>query len=214
MADLDDVEIYCFDTEFHRERTYYARLALLQIAWPDGIALVDPLAIDPEPLKELFGSSALAVVHAGDQDFEIIERACGVLPSRMFDIQTGAGFIGLSSASLGAVVDRLLGLRLEKGDQLTDWIRRPLNEAQLHYAAGDVAYLIDCYWELRARLTALGRWTWAEEECALYLARSRRSTTPEEAWWKLRQARQLRGKARGIAQSVAGWRERRALPDV
>lgn len=210
VSDLERAEIYCFDTEFHRERTYYARLALLQIAWPGGIALVDPLAVDPEPLRALFGSAALAVVHAGDQDFEIIERACGVLPNRMFDIQIGAGFIGLASASLGAVVDRLLGLRLEKGDQLTDWIRRPLNEAQLRYAVGDVAYLIECYEELKARLTELGRWTWAEEECVLGLAKSRRSTVPEEAWWRLRQARQFRGKARGIAQSVAAWRERRA----
>jgi ribonuclease D len=210
LDDLAAEEIYCFDTEFHRERTYYARLALLQIAWRDGIALVDPLGVDPAPLEELFGSSAMAVVHAGDQDLEIIERACGVLPQKMFDIQIGSGFIGLSSASLGAVVDRLLGLRLEKGDQLTDWIHRPLSEAQLHYAAGDVAHLIDCYEALREKLTELGRWEWAQEECALALAKGRRSPVPEEAWWRLRQARQLRGKARGIAQCVAAWRERKA----
>jgi ribonuclease D len=202
--------VYCFDTEFHRERTYYARLALIQIAWPDGIAIVDPLACDPAPLAALFASPALAVVHAGDQDLEIIERACGVLPSRMFDIQIGAGFLGLASASLGAVVDRLLGLRLEKGDQLTDWMKRPLNSAQLHYAAGDVAHLIDCYDELHRRLVALGRWGWAEEECALALAKGRRTPVPEEAWWRLRQARQLRGRARGIAQCLAAWRESRA----
>jgi ribonuclease D len=202
--------VYCFDTEFHRERTYYAKLALIQIAWPDGIAIVDPLACDPAPLAELFSSPALAVVHAGDQDLEIIERACGVLPARMFDIQIGAGFLGLASASLAAVVDRLLGLRLEKGDQLTDWMQRPLNPAQLHYAAGDVAYLIDCYEELHRRLVELGRWSWAEEECALALAKGRRVPVPEEAWWRLRQARQLRGRARGIAQCLAAWRERRA----
>jgi ribonuclease D len=207
---LRETSVYCFDTEFHRERTYYARLALLQIAWPGGIAIVDPLACDPAPLAELFSSPALAVVHAGDQDLEIIERACGVLPVRMFDIQIGAGFLGLASASLGAVVDRLLGLRLEKGDQLTDWMKRPLNAAQLQYAAGDVAHLIDCYDELHRRLVDLGRWTWAEEECALALAKGRRTPVPEEAWWRLRQARQLRGRARGIAQSLAAWRESRA----
>lgn len=210
LKELANVDLYCFDTEFHRERTYFARLALLQIAWRDGIALVDPLGVDPAPLSELFGSSAMAVVHAGEQDFEIIERACGVLPQKMFDIQIGSGFIGLSSASLGAVVDRLLGLRLEKGDQLTDWIHRPLNDAQLHYAAGDVAHLIDCYEVLHGRLSALGRWEWAQEECALALAKGRRVAIPEEAWWRLRQARQLRGKARGVAQCVAAWRERRA----
>ena len=210
LKDLASTDIYCFDTEFHRERTYYARLALLQIAWRDGIALVDPLGVDPAPLAELFSSSAMAVVHAGDQDLEIIDRACGVLPQKLFDIQIGSGFIGLSSASLGAVVDRLLGMRLEKGDQLTDWMHRPLNDAQLRYAAGDVAHLIDCYEALHSRLNELGRWEWAEEECALALAKGRRSPVPEEAWWRLRQARQLRGKARGVAQSVAAWRERRA----
>ena len=207
---MKESPVYCFDTEFHRERTYYARLALIQIAWPDGIAIVDPLACDPAPLKALFSSPALAVVHAGDQDFEIIERACGVLPAKMFDIQVGAGFLGLASASLGAVVDRLLGLRLEKGDQLTDWMQRPLNAAQLHYAAGDVSHLIDCYDELHRRLVELGRWTWAEEECALALAKGRRVPVPEEAWWRLRQARQLRGRARGVAQCLAAWRESRA----
>jgi len=210
LADIADTSIYCFDTEFHRERTYYARLALIQIAWPDGIAIVDPLGCDPAPLAELFSSPALAVVHAGDQDLEIVERACGVLPAQMFDIQIGAGFLGLASASLGAVVDRLLGLRLEKGDQLTDWMHRPLNTAQLQYAAGDVAYLIECYEELKNRLVELGRWSWAEEECALALAKGKRVPVPEEAWWRLRQARQLRGRARGVAQSVAAWRERRA----
>lgn len=210
LEELADVECYAFDTEFHRERTYFARLALLQLAWPGGSAIIDPLAVDPAPLAALFGSDALAIVHAGEQDLEIIERACGVLPERLFDTQLAAGFIGLASPSLGALVDRLLGLRLEKGDQLTDWLRRPLSETQLHYAAGDVEHLIECYEALRARLVALGRWEWAMQECAELAAKHRRVPDPDEAWWRLRQARQLRGKARGVAQRVAAWRELRA----
>jgi ribonuclease D len=128
----------------------------------------------------------------------------------MFDTQIAAGFLGISSASLVSLVERLLGRRLEKGDQLTDWTRRPLNESQLRYAAGDVAHLLDLYAELHRRLEEKGRLEWAEAECALALERSRTPVVPEEAWWRLRQARQLRGRDRGVAQEVAAWRERKA----
>ena len=201
---------YALDTEFHRERTYYARLALVQLAWPGGIALIDPLAVDVARLSELFAGDGVAVLHACDQDLEIFERACGRVPARLFDTQIAAGFVGMSSPSLGNLVDKLLGIRLEKGDQLTDWMHRPLTASQLHYGASDVAHLLDLYEVLHQRLEATGRWQWAVEECATVLSRTRRSTDPQEAWWKLRQARQLHGKARGVAQEVAAWRERKA----
>jgi ribonuclease D len=201
---------YAFDTEFHRERTYFAKLALLQVAWPGAIAIVDPLKIDIARLAEVFAGEGLAIVHACDQDLEILERSCGRLPSRIFDTQVVAGFLGMSTPSLGSLVDRLLGLQIEKGDQLTDWTRRPLSEDQKRYAAGDVAYLHAIEGELRRRLDEIGRTAWAESECALLLESARRPTVPEEAWWKLRQSRQFRGAQRGVAQEVAAWRERRA----
>ena len=90
---LDGTPIYCLDTEFHRERTYHARLALLQLAWPGGIALVDPLAVDVGPLARVLTGPGLCVMHAASQDLEILVRVCGTLPSRLFDTQVAAGFV-------------------------------------------------------------------------------------------------------------------------
>ncbi|MGC9960481.1 MAG: HRDC domain-containing protein [Acidimicrobiales bacterium] len=210
LAELSSVEEYALDTEFHRERTYFPHLALVQIAWPGGIALVDPLAVDVAPLASVFESDIVAVLHAADQDLEVLERACGTLPRRMFDTQVSAGFLGYVSPSLVSLAEALLGIRLHKGDQLADWIQRPLSPSQLSYAAGDVAHLLEMRRGLTERLDALGRGRWAEEECAVALAKDRSPTVPEEAWWRLPHSRQLRGPARGVAQEVAAWRERRA----
>jgi ribonuclease D len=97
-----------------------------------------------------------------------------------------------------------------KGDQLTDWTRRPLSAGQLAYAAGDVAHLLALRTLIGAQLQEMGRMQWAEQEFAVVLSRDRSPTEPFEAWWKLPRSRQLRGQARGVAQSVAAWRERRA----
>src|SRR4051812_10025815 len=87
VADLSGVDAYAVDTEFHRERTYYPQLALVQIAWPGGCALVDPLAVDVAPLAKVLNGPGLAVVHAADQDLEVLNNACGTIPSRLFDTQ-------------------------------------------------------------------------------------------------------------------------------
>ena len=210
VAELADSPQYGIDTEFHRERTYFARLALLQVGWPGGIALIDPLSVEISRFADVLQGPGVAIFHAADQDLEVLERACGCVPKSIFDTQVAAGFLGISSASLVSLVEKMLARRLEKGDQLTDWTRRPLTDSQVRYAAGDVAHLIDLYDDLRNRLEAKGRLSWAEAECALALERSRQPVVPEEAWWRLRQARQLRGRDRGVAQEVAAWRERKA----
>ncbi len=211
VDELTGVERWAFDTEFHRERTYFARLALVQIAWKDGIALVDPLRLDLRPLAAVLEGPGLAVAHAADQDLEVIERACGTVPTRLFDTQLAAGFVGFSTPSLASLAERLLGIRLPKGDRLTDWNRRPLAAGQLSYAAADVAHLLDLHDRITARLNERGRLGWAEEECARVLARPRGSQDPDTAWWRLKDSRSLRGASRGVAQEVAAWRERRAV---
>ena len=175
-----------------------------------GIALVDPLSCDISRLARVFAGDGCAILHAADQDLEILERACGVLPTSMFDTQLAAGFIGMSTPSLQNLVEHLLHQRLEKGDQLTDWSRRPLEESQLRYAAGDVAFLFDLHDVLVERLEARHRLSWVHAELEEILARSRTPMVPEEAWWRLKHARQLRGRDRFVAQCVAAWRRRRA----
>ncbi|HUB69242.1 MAG TPA: HRDC domain-containing protein [Acidimicrobiales bacterium] len=207
---------YALDTEFHRERTYWPRLALVQVAWepvpggPVKVALVDPQAVSPAPLAKVLAGGGTMVAHAATQDLEVLGRACQATPSALFDTQVAAGFLGFGSASLGSLAERFLDVRLAKGDRLTDWSRRPLTASQLAYAAADVAHLLALADEVSSRLDQRGRLLWAEEECAALLARPFAPGELEEAWWKLRDNRQFQGVSRAVAQEVAAWREGRA----
>jgi ribonuclease D len=213
---LATVDRYALDTEFHRERTYWPQLALVQVAWadsdsgPGGVALIDPLEVDVAPLAQVLAGPGVMVAHAADQDLEVLERACGALPGQLFDTQVAAGFLGHGSASLTALAALFLDVRLPKGDRLTDWSARPLSPGQLQYAAADVAHLLDLADAVSGELIATGRLGWAQEECAAVLTRQFGPGDPDRSWWKLRDSRQLRGHARGVAQEVAAWRERRA----
>jgi ribonuclease D len=201
---------YALDTEFHRERSYYAQLALLQLAAGDDIVVVDPLVVDIGGLRSLLDGPGLCLMHAASQDLEILERACGVVPRRLVDTQVAAGFVGLGSPGLGILLQRRLGVHLPKADRLTDWMRRPLSDEALTYAAADVAHLDALWLSLRDELDARGRLDWALDECDQLRERHGEQLDPDEAWWRIKEARRLKGRARGVAQSVAAWRERRA----
>jgi ribonuclease D len=201
---------YAIDTEFHRERTYYPKLALVQLAWEGGTVLIDPLAVDVAPLAAVLRGSSLAVAHAAEQDLEVLLQACATVPARLFDTQLAAGFVGYSTPALGALVESVLGQRLTKGERLTDWTRRPLTPSQVDYAAADVIWLLDLHDALHEELVTMGRSEWADDEFALVLARGRRQPDPATAWWRVKDSRSLRGPARGVAQELARWRERRA----
>jgi ribonuclease D len=150
------------------------------------------------------------VAHAAEQDLAILQRLCGRGPSQLFDTQVAAGFVGLGSPSLVALVDKLLGVRLGKGDRLTDWTRRPLHAEQRVYAAADVEYLLAVQDALVQMLEQMGRLDWALDENEDRRLRVRTRPEPELAWWRIKGARQLRGRTRGVAQVVAAWRERTA----
>ncbi len=212
---LGQADRYALDTEFHRERTYWPALALLQISWRSGegpteVALVDPLAVDVTGLCSVLAGEATMVAHAAEQDLEILERVCGQVPGRLFDTQVAAGFAGHSSPGLGSLTQAYLGRELAKGDRLTDWRVRPLTESQVAYAAADVDHLLDLADRIIDELEGRGRRQWAEEECESLRRRPHGAPDPRKAWWKLRDARSLKGSARGVAQEVAAWRERRA----
>jgi ribonuclease D len=210
VAQLEGCDRYALDTEFHRERTYYPKVALMQIAWKGGLALIDPLAVDLAALRPVLESDALAVLHAADQDLEVLEIACGTGPRYLFDTQIAAGFLGLSTPSLSALHERFLGVRLPKGDRLTDWLHRPLTADQLAYAAADVERLLEIHDRLVGELGEKGRLTWVDDECEVLRARWRGPREPENAWVRLKEVRQLRGLRLAVAQEVAAWREREA----
>jgi ribonuclease D len=201
---------YAIDTEFHRERTYYPKLALVQIGWRGRIVLVDPLAVDVRSMRRLFASPSLAVFHAAQQDLDVLTHVCGAVPEHMFDTQIAAGFIGYSTPSLASLLQGELNVSASKGDRLTDWLRRPLTAEQQQYAANDVAHLLELHDRLVASLTARGRLEWATDACEELRTRPAGAIDPEQAWLRLKDVRVLKAKARGVAQAVAAWRERRA----
>lgn len=215
---------YFLDTEFHRERTYFPQLALVQIRLHERIVLIDPLTTDPSNLAPLLDGPGLCVMHAAQQDLDVLGVACGTVPSRIYDTQIAAGFLGMSTPSLANLVQHEIGVHLPKGDRLTDWLRRPLGASQITYAASDVEYLPLIATAQRDRLRALGRLIYVDEACEEL--RTRRSWPPDpyEAWSRVKELRSLRGASRGIAVQLAAWRElearrrnvpvRRVLSDI
>jgi ribonuclease D len=208
VTEFAAADAYALDTEFHSEGRYYPRLAVIQLAVPGRVAVIDAMAVDLRNLQPLVAGPGVAVAHAGGQDLEILNRACGARPSRVFDTQIAAGFLGYGSASLATLVAVFLGRRMDKSPQLSDWFQRPLAAEQIAYAEADVAHLLELRTVLETRLADLGRIEWANEECErLATPRSPDLTT---AWWRLKGAGQLKALARGRAQELAAWRERAA----
>ena len=206
---------YALDTEFHRERTYFPKLALVQVAWRTAqgqqLALIDPLAVDVTSFGKLFASESLCVIHAAQQDLDVLTHAVGSVPSRMFDTQLAAGFVGYGTPSLVSLLQGEIGISPPKGDRLTDWLRRPLSDSQCQYAAVDVEYLLEVHERLVAQLAEASRLVWAEDACEELRTRPTSGSAPDDAWLRLKDARSLRPSARAVAQSVAAWRERRAM---
>ena len=201
---------FALDTEFHRERSYWPEAALIQIAWPGDLVLVDPLAVDVRPLSEVLSGGGLMVAHAASQDLEVLEHCCGAVPARIFDTQIAAGFLGRGTPALSALYESEIGWRPPKADRLSDWLKRPLKTSQLEYAASDVMHLLEIHDRMAARLDELGRVDWAEAEFALLLERNRRARRPEEAWTRLKEVRHLRRRDLPVVRSLAMWRELRA----
>ncbi|MCU1392167.1 MAG: rnd [Ilumatobacteraceae bacterium] len=215
LVDLVDTLLaeprYAFDSEFHRERTYFPKLALAQFAWPGGIALVDPLAVDVTALRPLLESDVVCVMHAAQQDLDVLTHSCGTIPKHLFDTQLAAGFVGYGTPSLANLMQGELKISVPKGDRLTDWLRRPLTEDQRTYAASDVANLLELQDRLVAQLEAAGRLSWVEAACEELRLKPASGTDPDGAWLRLKDVRMLKPRARGVARAIASWRERRAM---
>ena len=175
----------------------------MQLRWDGRTALIDPLAVDVAPLGEVLAGPGLGVLHAAQQDLEVLARACGAVPSRMFDTQLAAGFLGHSTPSLANLVAAELGVKLPKADRLSDWLRRPLTPDQLSYAAADVEHLLEVHDRQEAELVAAGRLEWALAECEELRTRQVGPGDPLDAWLRLKDLRTLRGRARNVARAVA-----------
>ena len=208
---LQSQERIALDTEFPREKTYFPRLALIQLAWSDGIAIVDPLSCDASKLRRIFGPQHLIILHAAQQDLDVMTHAMGTVPERIFDTQIAAGFLGYSTPSLASLVNSELKLVLPKGDRLTDWLRRPLTDGQKSYAASDVEHLLEIHDLLTAKLEERQRLSWATDACEELRQRKVGPGNPADAWQKQKDVRALKPRTRGVLAALAEWRERRAM---
>lgn len=197
------------DTEFVRTNTFFHRLGLIQVSDGGTSWLIDPVAArDLSPLKEVFRSPGIKVLHSASEDMEVFYRAMGVLPGPLFDTQI-AGALAGAGAFLGyqKLVAAYLGVELAKEETRTDWMARPLSAAQLAYAAEDVAHLIPLYERLTEELNRLGRFSWAFEDSAALLDTSRFEEEPESAYLRLKGAGRLDRRQLAVLQELSAWRE-------
>ncbi|MCB2115400.1 MAG: ribonuclease D [Rhodobacteraceae bacterium] len=201
------------DTEFLRERTYYSKLCLIQLALPapDGEAvLVDPLAggLSLEPLYDLFRHEAtVKVFHAARQDLEIFFVEGKVFPIPLFDTQVAAMVCGFGEqVGYETLVRKIAKQGLDKTSRFTDWSRRPLSEAQKTYALADVTHLRVIYEFLAKEIARTGRQKWVEEELAILLDPETYISRPEEAWMRVK-TRTTSGRFLALVRELARFRE-------
>jgi ribonuclease D len=222
ITDTDTLAAFCarmrperfvaFDTEFMRDRTYWPKLCLVQAAGADEAVAIDALApgLDLAPLLELMAEpTVLKVMHAARQDLEIFHRL-GQLPRPFFDTQIAAMVCGFGEdVAYETLVNKLAKAQLDKSSRFTDWSRRPLSEAQIRYALGDVTHLRVIHEQLASRIEATGRMSWVAEELEALLEPSLYENPPEDAWRRLK-LRSRDGRFVAIVQALAAWREREA----
>ncbi|ASK34492.1 ribonuclease D [Alcanivorax sp. N3-2A] len=195
------------DTEFMRERTYFPRLALVQVHDGDGIYLIDTTQVDPAVLAAALANRPL-VMHACSEDLEALAAFTGVYPAGVEDTQIAAALVG-EDMQLGyqRIVETRLGVSLAKGATRTDWLRRPLSDEQLSYAEDDVKYLPALAQGLREQLDRLGRLPWWREECARLREEAVARAEPGEPWRQVKGAGHLQGQPLAVLRELAQWRE-------
>ncbi len=213
-AAAKDQPYVTIDTEFLRERTYWSKLCLIQMALPgkDGDAvLVDPIAgetMSMEPLYDLFRhKTTVKVFHAARQDLEIFFVEGGVFPDPLFDTQVAAMVCGFGEqVGYETLVKKIAKENLDKTSRFTDWSRRPLSAAQMEYALCDVTHLRVIYEFLSQQLNKNGRQIWVEEELRVLTAPATYTVHPDEAWLRIK-TRTTSGRFLALVKELARFRE-------
>ncbi len=198
------------DTEFARSHTYYPEVGLIQIYDGEACFLIDPLAIDElSSLADLLeDKKVLKVFHACSEDMEVFQYAIGTLPVPVFDTQVAAAIAGDGfSMSYQKLVEKYLSLNVPKEETRSDWLQRPLSEAQLDYAALDVIYLLQVYERQQAALVTADRLGWVHQECALLGIDVATSIDPENVYLRVRAAARMVPAELNLLQALCAWRE-------
>jgi ribonuclease D len=206
-------DVLGIDTEFVRERTWRADLGLVQISDGETVWLVDPLQCGSlEPLGALLEHPALVkILHAPSEDLEVMLFSTGSAPVPLFDTQTACAMLGQPlQMAYHKTAEWLFGITVDKGETRSNWCKRPLRPAQLHYAALDVCLLPSMYRELHKRLQGLGREAWLEDECTRMVERACEPTDLQHSWKRIRSIGKLDGVALAVLQALATWRDQQA----
>lgn len=210
---LKGAEFITIDTEFMREKTYWAILCLVQVAGPDDAACIDPLAdgIDLSPLFELLrNKKIMKVIHGGRQDIEIFYKLTQEIPEPLFDTQIAGMVCGFGDqVGYHTLVKKLVGETIDKGSRFTDWSHRPLTDKQIAYALSDVTHLREVYKKLRKRIEKFDRMHWLEEEVGILTGEDTYDVDPMESWKRIK-IRNHKPRVLGVLREVAAWRERTA----
>ncbi|HKU67116.1 MAG TPA: ribonuclease D [Candidatus Baltobacteraceae bacterium] len=199
------------DTEFHNERSYTARLMVVQLAFEDGFAIVDPLALDDlAPLAQALCETTV-VGHALSSDLKIFADKWDIVPPDVFDCQVAAAFLGYGMAiSLADLVRDLCGTRLKKSQTVSDWSARPFSEKQLEYLVDDVAHLLDMQDKLTQCLREKGRYEWAIEECRLLADVDRYRSEERRMYSRIPGANRMNRRELGVLSEIVKLRDRLA----
>lgn len=219
VEDLKGSKILAIDTEFLREKTYYAKLCLIQINNGSIQAIIDPLSVhDLKVLAPIMtDEGCVKIFHSGSQDIDIIYHVIGVMPTPLFDTQMAAALMGFPlQVGYGPLVHAICGVKLAKADSYTDWSRRPLTDHQLKYALDDVVYLPEMYEYMTSKLEEQGRSTWLADDFVSLADPARYEIDPRDAWRKVKRVSSLSKPQLAVARELAAWREeearRRNLP--
>lgn len=203
------------DTEFERTNTFFAKAGLIQIAADRKVYLIDPLAVSSLlPLARVLSAPSVEIVlHSMSEDVDLLSHVCQCRITSVFDSQVAAGFLG-EGLSMGyqRLVESVLGVALDKGETRSDWLRRPLSDKQLHYAAADVFYLEDIYLKLRQRLIDAEWFEAVMQDCEAQVAAIGAAyADPEHAYLKLRGAWDLPLERQRVLQQLVLWRDDKAI---
>ncbi|MGI9286629.1 MAG: ribonuclease D [Pseudomonadales bacterium] len=213
-AAWQQMDAIALDTEFVRTNTYYAMLGLVQIYDGEQARLLDPLQPDLQaPLATILGNAKLVkVLHSCSEDIQILQSYCGVEIVNVFDTQIAAAMSGFGfSLSYQKLVESICGVQLPKDATRSDWLQRPLADAQLDYAALDVIYLLDVYTRLRSQLERDQRLSWLQEDCEELLTQVQTAVEQDELYLRVKVAWQLNPKELHILRALCSWREEQAV---
>ncbi len=212
--DISNYTWLTIDTEFIRERTYYPKLCLIQIATVDHIACIDPFSIENlEALKLiLYSSNVTKVFHAASQDLEVFYNLYGQVPAPIFDTQIAASALGYGDQiSYAQAVKEICDVTLDKSLSRTNWDRRPLSSDEIHYALDDVKYLVEVYQQLNTHLDQMNRSSWVHEESMRICSHKRYEIMPDQQWKIVKGVGKLNAQQLNFLRELAKWREEYAM---